>query len=594
MDSDTESTFSPDIPDDLDDDFISPLHHDETAYHVYKDLWNNFYDWERDHSKAKLKDLSKPSSRAKDLRTSSAVTSEYFPTHEDVEYFEVEDYDLKTGLVTRYTVAAEPFLLERWDPYARYNSCTSASKSVPANPVNGHLRLSFIPYADDENFDYENYLEDFEDFKWQNDFIDPDLEVIQLETARRLHYTHNFTFSDIDNLGIFKFPMRETSNSGLIWYNAQRDPLPWPAMPPGAIRQLQSGFIKLPAHILRSTWSANPVILPKATQTSQEMKEDGNDPCSNDCYKLKNFDNMILANEDWDENDYECFNSVIQLAPDTLPCDLAVICKKPCYEMFIQRLNVFQDEEIIMEKSQDDGNKKPEFEFLEENEKPMNIELVQPCYHAGPCNRLCPCYKAKQRCQRSCRCSKKCKLRYTGCKCHKKGKKSTTCGDYSCRCRKLLRECDPEACRKCDARHGRCSNTDVQRGKFSNVYIKGSEHGLGAFAAKDIKQGECVGEYIGELHLSLLYDHMAILQKHIHSNYAFDLVGGITVLDSAYLGNETRYLNHSSNHSNCSAEVMLINGEQRIVLTAIRNIKADEELTLNYGSAYWEGKPPED
>ena len=54
----------------------------------------------------------------------------------------------------------------------------------------------------------------------------------------------------------------------------------------------------------------------------------------------------------------------MKLAPDTLPCDLAVICRKPCFEvsiqihiipkvlflcieqMFIQRLNTFSDEEI--------------------------------------------------------------------------------------------------------------------------------------------------------------------------------------------------------------------------------------------------------
>lgn len=41
--------------------------------------------------------------------------------------------------------------------------------------------------------------------------------------------------------------------------------------------------------------SANPIILPKVTQTNEKMKEDKEDPCFNDCYKLADLDNMILV-----------------------------------------------------------------------------------------------------------------------------------------------------------------------------------------------------------------------------------------------------------------------------------------------------------
>ena len=34
----------------------------------------------------------------------------------------------------------------------------------------------------------------------------------------------------------------------------------------------------------------------------------------------------------WTEADHGTFNSVIKLTPDTAPCDLAVICRKPCIE----------------------------------------------------------------------------------------------------------------------------------------------------------------------------------------------------------------------------------------------------------------------
>lgn len=172
MDSDTETSFSPAIPDDFEDD-IWPQQH-ETAYRVYNDLWNDFYDWERDYCEKALSSISRLSPRTNNLPNHSTVESNYFPTHDDVEYFVMEDSDPRTGRVTSSILAAEPFLVERWDPHPRYNTCTSISRNVPAIPVDGYSRISFIPLADDENFDFENYLEDFEDFKWQNDFIDPD------------------------------------------------------------------------------------------------------------------------------------------------------------------------------------------------------------------------------------------------------------------------------------------------------------------------------------------------------------------------------------------------------------------------------------
>jgi len=48
-------------------------------------------------------------------------------------------------------------------------------------------------------------------------------------------------------------------------------------------------------------------------------------------------------------------------------------------------------------------------------------------------------------------------------------------------------------------------------------------------------------------------------------NYAFSIHDEENALDSWYIGNETRYLNHSE-MANCVAEVRLVNGDQRIVL----------------------------
>lgn len=35
----------------------------------------------------------------------------------------------------------------------------------------------------------------------------------------------------------------------------------------------------------------------------------------------------------WEEWDWEEFKTILEIAPDTLPCQLAVLCRKPCREV---------------------------------------------------------------------------------------------------------------------------------------------------------------------------------------------------------------------------------------------------------------------
>lgn len=98
---------------------------------------------------------------------------------------------------------------------------------------------------------------------------------------------------------------------------------------------------------------------------------------------------------------------------------------------------------------------------------------IPPCSHNGPCNRTspeCQCFAQSQECQRNCRCSLDCTFcfpftlltqyllmppltgqrRRKGCKCSYD--KSRMCSRHTCPCRHAGRECDPELCKRCDAR----------------------------------------------------------------------------------------------------------------------------------------------
>jgi len=85
--------------------------------------------------------------------------------------------------------------------------------------------------------------------------------MIQLEAARRLHYGHQISFENINNLHIFAFPLWKTNRSGLIWcchqrlvhyiYFSQlsqisefyRDQLWWPGAQMSVLEKLPSKFV---------------------------------------------------------------------------------------------------------------------------------------------------------------------------------------------------------------------------------------------------------------------------------------------------------------------------------------------------------------
>jgi len=75
------------------------------------------------------------------------------------------------------------------------------------------------------------------------------------------------------------------------------------------------------------------------------------------------------------------------------------------------------------------------------------------------------------------------------------------------------------------------------------------------------------------------------------TSYLFTLLeeGGIWV-DAAIYGNLSRYINHASEHDkkgcNITPKIMYVNHEFRIKFTALRDIKAGEELFFNYGDNF--------
>ena len=101
--------------------------------------------------------------------------------------------------------------------------------------------------------------------------------------------------------------------------------------------------------------------------------------------------------------------------------------------------------------------------------------------------------------------------------------------------------------------------------------------GKGAFATRDIRKGERIGEYTGERisweEADARYDDES---QGRHHTFLFE-VDDETVIDAAVGGNAAKYINHSCD-PNCEATIE----HGHVFIDALKKIKKGEELFYDY------------
>ncbi|KAM7208093.1 hypothetical protein V8F20_001639 [Naviculisporaceae sp. PSN 640] len=360
-------------------------------------------------------------------------------------------------------------------------------------------------------------------------------------------------------------------------------------------------------------------------------------PCKNQCYRNYDVGNDSHPIEPWTESEISTLEQIFAAlghSPTLKPqCFVAAMLGRKCWEVYrkLKELDLkLPDIDVPYEKpkakpvSWYDRKKKQLIGDWESNVVShdfSNRNIVEPCSHEGPCvkggedDRYCPCAEANLLCERFCHCTAECcAIKFAGCACRSSGK---TCIQKQkegkpCICVQLNRECDPVLC-GCGAseradpenayddqlhRTG-CQNVPLQRGASKTVLLGKSQLpacGYGLFTAEDIAQDEFVIEYTGEL---ISHDEGVrrearrgdVFDEAANSSYLFTLLEneGIWV-DAAIYGNLSRYINHASESDrkacNITPKVVYVNGEFRIKFTALRDIKAGEELFFNYGDYF--------
>ncbi|KAF5380226.1 hypothetical protein D9757_008221 [Collybiopsis confluens] len=279
-----------------------------------------------------------------------------------------------------------------------YYSCSPTSQNMEEELETWNMGPTFVPHADapNERFNYVEYVRmgfEFEklseklqvdsdipkQFVWQN-LMDPESDIVDFEVARRLHFQHQFSYDEIDRTGLLRLPLRDGSESGLIWESSQREPTRWESRQSNEltrfktsygdqnntllrfINAIQRGFcasincirMHCHAHSISSaptidTYLTPPIEPKKPERTHENLRLDYADrACDNDCFLNINEEMESMDAYMWDEKDRQALWELLELTPDAAPCDLAVLmCRgKRCVEIYLQRKLMLSDHDI--------------------------------------------------------------------------------------------------------------------------------------------------------------------------------------------------------------------------------------------------------
>ncbi|KAF9219902.1 hypothetical protein BS17DRAFT_716355 [Gyrodon lividus] len=345
---------------------------------VYKEVWDEFYNWEPGYCGQILgtlpllavnKDVFKVAREMMvgfldDTRNSRPSPQEMkYSITTDVVVASMTDYSANgPGSTTQLVMPVATVDSRLVPPHPVYESCPPVSRSIRLGEHRHEDVVAFLPYSDDETFPAREYLANFEFFEWGTPF-DPDVEMIQLETVRRLHVIHEVVLQDITRMDIFK-PLYVSHNTGLLWEQSQRDFLHWPGAFQVALEEdLPTGHAPHPDDLqsrltsvlrtfcpslncLHSVCQTHGIYLPskKPQVTGQSMCLSEGEPCGLDCFRLiHDLDRFMSTNI----ASLDILATILGIAPDLYPCQLAVLCLKSCQEVFAQRLQLFPDHTIL-------------------------------------------------------------------------------------------------------------------------------------------------------------------------------------------------------------------------------------------------------
>ncbi|KAJ7159514.1 hypothetical protein C8R46DRAFT_1194840 [Mycena filopes] len=599
---------------------------------VFQEVHDEFTAWKLDYASRALLAVAQapsPTNLSEPSASFPARSSPIGASSSGSEYLEIWDQDTDETKRVAMKVISVP---DVYPPPPAYEHCTPTVRNISHG--DDPSDLGFLPFPDHPTFDHAAYLDEFKRYSWERPVPDPDVEVVVVETARRLRTEHQMLYHHIDETAVLPLELLDRGGvRGMVYRSRRRDFPNWPPDVPSSAKPLPSDADALlppsPASLLAaavSTFCTNlncvtpfcsthldlTPMPPKVAASIQNhrMHAHVHTPCSPDCFRSKatpSDDEPI----EWPPSSTHLLRTLLDHGPDATPCDLAAICARPCFEAFALRARLLPDAASSKHKGRKKGGAQPKMPRGGAGFGDFDTSKFtpgKPCTHEGPCSAVtqCVCYLNKAHCESGCRCSRKCTRRWRGCTCAATTATATTkqrggaggaggSGGAAVAtmaiCR-TSRECDPEICLRCQAKDAEadvCKNADIQRARWKKTTVAPGRWGIGLFLAEPAGQGDLVIEYVGELIFDPTTESREPVAMHRGRNYLFAMNNTLSV-DGAYAGNDARYINHDAQRPNCVALVRMVNGEHRIGVYATRAIKAGEEVLFNYGDNFFRGE----
>jgi SET domain-containing protein len=113
-------------------------------------------------------------------------------------------------------------------------------------------------------------------------------------------------------------------------------------------------------------------------------------------------------------------------------------------------------------------------------------------------------------------------------------------------------------------------------------------HGLGVFAARSIRKGTRIVEYVGERVSHAEADRRYEDKEEGDAHTFLFIVDARTVIDAGVDGNAARFINHACD-PNCESVIE----NRRVFIDALRAIEPGEELTYDYQIQREPDDPPD-
>uniref|UniRef100_A0ACD5XQY9 Uncharacterized protein n=1 Tax=Avena sativa TaxID=4498 RepID=A0ACD5XQY9_AVESA len=163
------------------------------------------------------------------------------------------------------------------------------------------------------------------------------------------------------------------------------------------------------------------------------------------------------------------------------------------------------------------------------------------------------------------------------CSCSLSSESPVICGK-DCQCGMLF-SCCSSNCR-CE---NNCANKSFQlRPLTQTKLIKTEKCGFGLVAVDEIKKGEFVIEYVGEvIDDRTCEERLWKMKRQRYTNFYLCEVSSNMVIDATNKGNKSRFINHSC-EPNTEMQKWTVDGETRVGIFSLRDIKKGEELTYDY------------